>query len=408
VQVKMRGATLWAFGLCAVCACAGGSGGGASVEQGDAGTATPSAPGDAGSADAGTGSVGSVDAGNPPTDGGTASADCQGIVPAALGNSAHAIVSDREGEVCFDATTDSAGNVAAESHSPSTASRFDWLFFTPEGIRQGKDTQIIGDVFAQGLGFEAARDVQTPSGVSVPAFVRISPAGAESATQLIGNDETGVFTGRGSPDGLLAITVGCSLPPGTVTMRRFAEDGSEMARSGSETGGCTFLGAAASAPGGAVLVLLQGSDALGFPKNDILGRWYKDDGTTLTPLFVVGQTASSRLLVRTLLTGDLAIQDKGHWLGVLEANGGRQLKPAPAWLTDGHDFTVVRGQGAYARIPKTGSDLNQLDLFSAQGTACGTVTFPGVSGLAIGTDGTVIGASGNNSCIKTWWSGLLK
>jgi hypothetical protein len=437
----MRGYWCAVLAVGALCACSGGSSGNATIAPfadagavgnppADAGTVAPppdggtvvTPPSDGGTVvtpptDGGTVVTPPTDGGTgsnpPPADGGTVAADCQGVVPSSIGNPVTAQVSARDGEVCFDATSDGAGNVAAEAHTPvtingrTTSISNDWSVFTAAGQLQGAVTGVWGDLFPQTVGFEGVLRRESPSGLNPPfsEFARASPSGDLSSLQVVGGDQTFVSTFRSWTSGLLVITEGCQVDPGAFTVRRFGEDGSAIS-SGSGTGGCAFL-AAASAPGGVSLVLVSAFDGTGSATQDILGRWFSGDGTPLTGQFVLARATSPSIMLRTLANGEVAVQNFGHWMGVLDANGGMTLKSVPAWLADDHDFTIVRQGKAYARIPKTGT-RNHLDLFSVQGNLCGTATFPGVGGLAIGADGTVIGASGANSCTKTWWSGLLK
>jgi hypothetical protein len=438
--------------LCVFCACGGSSGGSGSVAlpadagttapddagtvatppddagpvtAADAGTVAPDAgaapdagPTDPGTGDAGTGggtvippADGGTAGGGTPPDAGTISADCEGIVPAALGASVTARVPAAAGFTCEGATSDEAGNVAAESDndpSGTTSSRV-WQIFSAAGVATGSVDRVRGDFFPQGVGFEGSRasDGNGLVGDIDNHFVRVSPDGVVTAGPILNGDENGSATFRGWPDGLLVVEQHCDFgPPGSITIARFADDGSEIASSGSSGGGCGFL-TAANGPGGVTLGLFAQVEADG-TTFDTVGRWYGADGSPTTDFFVVTKGAVlATLVLRTLVDGDIALDNGGHWLGVFAANGGTTLKSLPAWLTDSHDFTIVRGERAYARIPRRGA-LNHLDLISTKGTVCGTVTFPGVAGLTTGADGTVVGASGSDGCTKTWWSGLLK
>jgi hypothetical protein len=426
-----RMGTVAVLTLCAVCACSNNSsasgspgsldGGGIvqppSSDAGapgtdDAGTAAPgddagaTAPGDdAGTAaDAGAapdaGTIGAADAG---TDGGTAFADCDGIVPAALGTSVTAQVTSSSALACADATSDESGNVAAESHTPG-ARTFDWEIFTSQGQHEGSARAINGDLFPQGLGFEALKTI-----ASAPNFVRIAPDGTLSHQHVVGNEPLAAHDFRAWPDGLVVFNAVCPQAPGAFEFFRFGDDGSVLARStipAPPPNGCALAGVA-NAPGGITLALFYTDP--GRADNELVGQWFKADGTAMTGIFTL-QTAAPvvPLTLRTLVTGDVAVQGSaGHWLGIIAANGGTVLTPPPSWLADGHDLTIVRNEKAYALIPQAGS-LNHLDLVSIQGNVCGTVTFPGVQSLTTGADGTVIGSAGAQGCTKTWWPALLK
>lgn len=415
-----RTGTVVVMALCAVCACSNNSSGSSSaspdggpVAQDDGGTQGASdagavlpgddagtTPADAGAADAGT--IGAADAG---TDGGTAFADCDGIVPAALGASVTAQVTSSTVAFCSDATSDESGNVAAEAHNPS-ARTLDWEVFTSQGQHEGSAHGISGDLFPQGLGFEALKTI-----ASSPSFVRIAPDGTISQQHVVsdGSGTQGAHDFRGWPDGLLVFNAVCPQAPGSFQLFRFGDDGSVAARSTTPApppNGCALAGAA-NAPGGITLALFYTDP--GRADNELVGQWFKADGTAMTGIFTL-QTAAPvvPLTLRTLVTGDIAVQGAaGHWMGIVAASGGTVLTPPPSWLADNHDLTIVRGEKAYALLPQAG-DLNHLDLVSVQGNVCGSVTFPGVQSLTTGADGTVIGSAGAQGCTKTWWPQLLK
>jgi hypothetical protein len=312
---------------------------------------------------------------------------------------------------CSDATSDQSGNVAAQSLALNQSGV--WQFFAADGTATGSVDRIQGDLFPQGKGFEGSRFTDGGGDGFVPnQSVKVAPDGTVTTGVFINGDENGSATFRGWPDGMLVVTQSCGLgPPGSVDVARFAEDGSIISQAISTGGGCAFL-TAASASGGVTLVLFGGDNPA---PNLTRGRWYGADGAPTGDFFTVSpDTILPATALRVLVNGDIALSSGGHWLGVFAANGGTALEPAPAWLEDDHDFTIVRGEKAYALIPRTGS-LNHLDLVSAKGDLCGTVTFPGVAGLTTGADGTVIGAGGtvigaggSDGCTKTWWSGLLK
>ena len=83
--------------------------------------------------------------------------------------------------------------------------------------------------------------------------------------------------------------------------------------------------------------------------------------------------------------------------------------PVPDWLAlhDGYDYTLIRGARAYALLPRTAGDPHVMELYSASGQRCGSLTFPH-GGLTTGADGSVIASSGDGGCTKTVWPGLLR
>ena len=123
-------------------------------------------------------------------------------------------------------------------------------------------------------------------------------------------------------------------------------------------------------------------------------------GTAGRP-FVVG--AGSSALARSLQGGGIAVQIDGRWIGIARP-GQSAGQPAPSWLGSAADFAPARGGKAYALLPKTG---NAVGIASLQGSSCGEVSFPGVSSVSLGVDGTVVGATGVRGCTKYVWRGAL-
>ncbi|OLC78368.1 MAG: hypothetical protein AUH83_02445 [Deltaproteobacteria bacterium 13_1_40CM_4_68_19] len=66
---------------------------------------------------------------------------------------------------------------------------------------------------------------------------------------------------------------------------------------------------------------------------------------------------------------------------------------------------VISVSATSAQLLKAG---NAVDLVSAQGDACGKVTFPGVTSVAIGLDGSVVGSTGQQGCTKFVWRDVLR
>ena len=109
-----------------------------------------------------------------------------------------------------------------------------------------------------------------------------------------------------------------------------------------------------------------------------------------------------------MVGGGAVLAVDGTWKWFI-GSGSADVSAAPDWLAShaGYDFTIVRGERAYALLPRTSGDPRVMDLVSTQGNRCGSLTFP-VGGLTTGADGSVIGASGNSGCTKTVWPGLLR
>lgn len=394
-------------------ACSGGGGGNANrgtvQPNTDGGTVATNPADDAGTVatdpapDAGTVATNPPDGGA--GDAGTTSAGCDGIVPAALGNGVRVVVPSSEGDLCAEATADESGNVAAAVHRASgIPGSLDWHLFTASGQHQGVASDLLGDVFPQGTGFEAIKFIDSGV-VSLPNFVRIAPDGTLSKQQLVGSDDTGQRSFRAWPDGLLVATGHCIASSGAIAIRRFADDGSLVATGTTDNPArdrCDVPDAA-NGPGGVTFVVFH-SD-IGQPDDTLLARWLDESGARTTDFFTLGPAAGN-LLLRVLVDGNVAVQGSGHWIGLV-APGETVLKAAPAWLTDAHDLSIVRGERAYAVIPQA-APLDRLELVSTQGQLCGSLTFPEVGALRTGADGTVIGSSGRGGCTKTFWPGLLK
>jgi hypothetical protein len=176
-----------------------------------------------------------------------------------------------------------------------------------------------------------------------------------------------------------------------LTVRRF-DAGAVETGSATLPGSFTLRGGAEDA-NGAVLAL-TGASA-------VSGTWFDLAKGAAGPTFPVGSASS--VATRALVGGGIAVRLDGRWSAVL-LPGDAKLHLAPAWLSDGSDFSVVRGGKAYART----AGGSAVDLVSAQGNLCGSMSFSGVSGVSIGADGTVIGASGPQGCTKVFWRALLQ
>lgn len=415
----MRRIGLAALSICALCACGGSSGGGGSVAPpvddagttadagtvvtppDDAGTAPDAGPADAGTADAGTGGGTTT----PPADGGTVAGECEGIVPSSIGTPVTARFADSNVRTgCFNAASDESGNVIFGQSIGA------WEIFSSTGTLIGAPRENYDAFFPQGSGFEGVSHNTVPAN-----FERLAPDGSQQVVTPL--DEAVRIVARGWPDGLL--TVGQATADDCL-IRRFADNGSLIA-SGSTgvpaSNGCQPA-AAAAAPNGVVLAVL-------FTSTDAQGRWFDAGMKPLTGFFHLTSvpptdpdSSGTIISLRTLVNGDIAVQKDGVWIGILPANGGTTMKPAAAWMKEGHDFTIIRQGRAYAVAdqdfastdpdPETAT-LNTLDLVATTGKTCGTVTFPGAAVLTTGADGTVIGRSvAAGSCTRLWWTGLLK
>lgn len=191
------------------------------------------------------------------------------------------------------------------------------------------------------------------------------------AAHAVGTDEAGGLAFRSWPNGAVVVTVSCSglAPSGVLIVRRFDATGNLMS-TGDVPGGCNgLLAAVGDAEGNSLVLLPGGAGSVG---------------------------------------GDAVLAIDGAWKWFI-ANGSTDVGSAPDWLAShaGYDFTIVRGERAYALLQRTAGDPHVMELYSIQGDRCGSLTFP-VGGLTTGADGSVIGASGDNGCTKTVWPALLR
>jgi len=325
------------------------------------------APADA--VDAGSNPVVTPDGGS---DGGPA-ADCSGVMPPAPGSAIAIDVPAVNGEACNATAIDSEGAVAAdaESSSPTT-----WFVFGTNGTRTGTFRSPV--LFAQPKGFiglSAGKDALMVTFWDLNAEPTVSGAPAAALGPAFGSGvislsatSTELTVRKHDPPGLEGPS---ATMPGAYVPRGAAEDAS-----------------------GAVLAL-TGSGT------ELSGLWVDlTKGTSGRP-FSVGSAAA--VIARPLLGGGVAVRLDSSWAGIIQP-GESTLRPAPAWLGDSSDFVPVRAGKAYALL-KAG---NTVDLVSVQGNACGKVTFPGVSSVAIGVDGSAVGSTGQKGCTKFVWRDILR
>ncbi len=387
----------------------------------DAGTSDAGAVLDAGMTDGGSTGVGSVDAGPRPdagaadagvlasdggvTAGGGGAADagvaaagpCDGVVPASLGAMQSAILDHRAGDVCWYFTSDGTGNVAGESHPGSQGDDFKgaWQIFAPGGAQRGTFAGVGADVNGQGEGFESTQRLS--SGNSLVLF------GADGrALRSTPLDQGGcrAFAFESSAGGSLVLD-GCN---GSMAATRFDAQGNAVVT--------IQLGRIPSAAGvidarGQTLIVVSPGSAVGL-KSSAAARWYDAQLAPVTPFFAAPEGTGNAML-RPLIGGGAALQVGGAWVGTSQS-GVASFEAPPAWLAahKHFDLQIVRGAKAYACVPRSGAAPHDaLDLISASGASCGSLTFP-TDGLSVGLDGTVIGTAGEGGCAMTWWSGLLK
>ena len=356
----------------------------------------------AGGSDGGPGSGGGSGGGS---DGGTvSSSDCDGIVPGSIGNSfSFDVPAPSFGTMqCESASSDEEGNLIADNRGPPTMN-LSWELYSPRGEHVGHIE--AASVFPQGPGWEGVYWADTHMGPPSPSLGYWLPDGTLQQHQVVGSDEAGPEAFRSWPNGAVVATESCNLPPGDIFVRRFDSTGHQTS-SGDVQYNCDFLAAVGDANGNTLLLWRSGSST-----SDIVGRWLDAAGTPITPFFTIGTGVlgkGSRVLLHAVVGGGAVLAVDGAWKWFI-GSGSADVSAAPDWLTShaGYDFTIVRGERAYALLPRTSGDPRVMDLISTQGNRCGSLTFP-VGGLTTGADGSVIGASGNSGCTKTVWPGLLR
>ncbi|HEY6910166.1 MAG TPA: hypothetical protein VI356_12400 [Myxococcales bacterium] len=394
---------------------AGGSGGGAVPDAGNGGAGSGGPAADAGSgggaagggaADAGSGGAGGGGTGGGATDagsgGGTAS-DCDGIVPSDLGASfAFDVPASHPDWSCDADTSDESGNLAAGA-GPSTAQGTEWHFFDPAGAHLAR---ILADsLLPEGSGFEGVF-TDFSQGPRFQFFQHWAPGGFVTKSSAVANDETFARAFRAWPNGALVVTSACSLPPGTLQLRRFDASGNLIA-TGLTQGGCAPVVAAVGDANDNWLVVMHDGTSAGFVRTDLVAQWFDSSGRPLGWFRIETEVDPHSYLLHALIGGGAALRVDDVWKFFLPSGKPLAL-PAPGFLAEHPqtDFSLVRGARAYALLPRAG-DTRELELFSPAGNRCGALRFPG-GNLTTGADGSVIEAGGANGCHKTVWPGLLR
>jgi hypothetical protein len=338
-------------------ACGGSSQGSAGTGVGD--TATPDG---GGGGDAGT-------------DGGVA-ADCEGLVPGPPGPAfSFDVLPYDNGETCDGSAIDGEGVVAAAARGASGTL---WYEFVPNyGSRSGNfGTE---EVFPQPKGF---------IGLSGPGTLMLfGQYGEQLYPWPLGSDK--IVLGPASGSGVISLAATAT----ALTVRKHDAGAVEVASA--VISGAFVPRAAAEDASGAVLAI-TGSG------NEVGGFWVDLAKGTAGQAFASG--TGSIVRARPLLSGGVAIAIDGRWTGVAQP-GEAAVRAAPAWLDPAADFAPARSGKAYAVLPKTG---NGVGIVSAQGNTCGSIAFPGVSGVSIGSDGTVAGATGPRGCTRFVWRNALR
>jgi hypothetical protein len=281
--------------------------------------------------------------------------------------------------MCVAVTSDGAGILAAEAHDAGT-DVVDWSEFGANGALQGSFRGPL-TLIPQPVGFE---------GYSAGSVRFWDEGGGGFKYTPV---EQGAVVSRTFASGTISVGATAS----GVSVHRIDQD---CVATGSGSAQLNFPftpWAGAEDQGGAILAVLQSGGSA-------KGIWFDLGRGTSSAAFDLG-AASHGALARSLAGGGIAVRLDGHWAATVRPFETTASSP-PAWLNrDGTDFTLVRGGQAYAVVQ---SGDSSIELVSIAGNACGQLAFPGVSNLAVGADGTVIGASGANGCTKVFWRGALK
>ena len=317
------------------------------------------------------------DGGSP--DGGP-TADCSDLLPAPPGAAVTFDAPANPGEVCTSAIGDAEGLIAADAQLPSAPLKR-WFEFSPPYGKHGGSFQAP-EIIAQPQGFIGLL-FGTPVNVAL-----WDSGGTPLHTEPVGIAGA-VVLGRAFGPGVVSLSASST----ALTVRKHDAGAVELA-SAIVTGTLTPRAAAEDASG--VVLALTGSGTT------ISGVWVDLAKGTAGQSFAVG--TGSTVSARPLLGGGVAVQLDGRWAGSIEP-GESALQPAPAWLGNVADFVPVRGGKAYALLPQSG---NLVGIVSPAGTSCGSVTFPGVSNVSVGLDGSAVGGTGTRGCTKVVWRNVLR
>ena len=344
---------------------------------------------DGGGADGGVaGGGGAPDGGIASGGGGGAPLDCGGVLPADLGSAPAVTTPHGGGDVCWNATADLAGNVAAESHPASMGDAWagNWQVWSGSGEARGTIPGVGAGLVGQREGFQGAQGDSLVTWSASGEALHRSPLAARCA-----HDAFAAVTG-----GTLVIER-CG---NKLKAYRFDAQGNAVASR--DVGEGSAAAGTVDALDRTLIAVAQGG---GYG-----ARWYGANLEPASDAFALPGRGSSQPIVRPLIGGGAAIQIDGAWSATSRSGAGA-ADAAPEWLSSRpkFDLEIIRQGRAYALIPRAGaSPHDTLELFSGAGERCGAVKFP-AEGLSVGRDGTVIGSSGEGGgCTHAIWSGLLR
>ena len=353
-----------------------GSGGNAGSDAGSGGSGSA----DAGiGSDAGGGTVGS-DGGIDGGDGGTTVSECDGLMPAPGAMPLQIAVP--AGSCGASAMADESGNVAFGGTGDGMIS---WSTYDSHGKLLGGFHSSFGAV-TRSSGFQAA-DVWNGAGAPMDMWhfwTRKPDGSAEGQSTSVGSDACGVGTSPSSAGGAIVLST-CGSRTGDSRVIRFDDAGTQLYS--------TFVHAfpptaARGDVSGNVLVVAMGNAVAGsFASDDLVGRWLDASGSLTSDWFVITKGGGSRVSLRSLIGGGIAVMRDGEWRAIVEPSVG-VLAP-PEWLNSraGLDLHIVRGRKAYAFTANDGGA--EVEVTTPTGSSCGKFSVQGGS-VSIGADGTVM------------------
>jgi hypothetical protein len=329
-----------------------------------------------GDSPSGGGAITIPDGGSP--DGGP-QADCSDLLPAPPGAAVTFDVAGNPGEVCTTAVGDGEGVIAGDTQ-PASESLKRWYEFAPPYGQHGGTFQSPG-IVPQPKGFIGL--------FGTPVNVTLWDSGGTVLNTALVGTAGAVVLGRASGSGVISLSASSI----ALTVRKHDAGANELLTA--IVPGAFTPRAVAEDVSGVVLALTGAGTT-------VSGLWVDLAKGTAGQSFAVG--TGSAVSARPLLGGGVAVQLDGRWAGSV-VPGESALRTAPPWLGNVADFVPVRGGKAYALLPQSG---NVIGIVSPQGTSCGSVTFPGVSNVSVGLDGSAIGGTGARGCTKVVWRNVLR
>ena len=283
------------------------------------GTGAGGAPDGGAAADGGVGvDAGAGGGGAPDGGGGSAALDCTGVVPAELGSAVTVTTPHGAGDVCWNATGDLGGNVAAEAHPGSQGDAWagTWQIWDATGSPRGTFAGVGGDVYGQQEGFQSTQGNSLVAWSATGQAVRRTPLDDKCAHEAF-------FSATGGT--LVLERCGAKL-----TAYRFDAQGAQ--------GASAEIGDASTAAG---IIDFQDRTLIAISQAGVYAaRWYDVNLKPAAGPFTLPGRGGSKPVVRPLLGGGAAIQIDGAWVATSQSGAGfgaacagvarlaRELRPA--------------------------------------------------------------------------------